>query len=139
MKNYFQTPENRIYCFDDYTPSGSDWEELPATKGKQAYKNQCAADLRALIPAKGGKVWAMVKHVARSGMSRTIAIYIVKEGDIMDISHLVAGATEYKLIRDSGVSIGGCGMDMRFALMDSCLYAMYGKEASANNLIINAL
>ena len=83
-----------------------------------------------LVALKGKKVWARVNSVSRSGMSRRISLYVVtqrryeKDGKkvhepyIQKIDYWVAQATGRKSNND-GVQIGGCGMDMIFALIES--------------------
>ena len=71
----------------------------------------------------GQTVYVILRHTSQSGMSRSISAVIPtisKEGKpgIYDITHLVAQACD--LTMDShhgGVKIGGCGMDMGFALV----------------------
>jgi hypothetical protein len=72
----------------------------------------------------GSKVYTILRHVSKSGMNRCISVVIPtisKDGKsvgIYDITHLVAQACD--LTMDShhgGVKMGGCGMDMGFALV----------------------
>ena len=72
------------------------------------------------------KVFTSVKHVSRSGMNRSIACYVTTPDGIYNISHLVARAVEMPFDRDRGaVKIGGCGMDMGFAIVYELSYAMF--------------
>jgi len=136
MKNYFECA-GQIYEFNDYTPSGAGWVKLSAKAGKAAYLAQSVKQLAELIPAEGGQVWARVNKVASSGMSRHISFYVVHDNAIREVSHLVATVTENRYCEDSGVQVTGCGMDMRFHLMDSVMRACHG--ASANDVRINSL
>lgn len=63
------------------------------------------------------KVYCSIGSVAKSGMSRRIKLYVVVNGDIIRISHLVAKILESNF-NDDGVRINGCGMDMGFAMVD---------------------
>lgn len=70
----------------------------------------------------GDTLYTTVRHVARSGMSRTISIFRMDVVDGVavpyDISGWVAHATG--LTRDhklGGVKVGGCGMDMGFHIV----------------------
>lgn len=72
--------------------------------------------LRAMLTP-GTTVHTGLDHVSRSGMSRRISVYIVRDGDITDITWLVAKAGYGKLHAQGGISMGGCGMDMGFALV----------------------
>ena len=92
-----------------------------------------------LVELKGKKVWAKVNTVSRSGMSRRISLYVVtqrryeKDGKkvhepyIQKIDYWVAQATGRKSNSD-GVQIGGCGMDMIFALIESINWAVWEYE-----------
>lgn len=136
MKNYFNC-NGTIYEFDDYTPSGDDWVKLSTKAGKAAYLAQSVAKLAELIPSKGGQVWARVNKVAASGMSRHISFYVVEDGAIRDISHLVATVTENRYSEDNGVQVSGCGMDMRWHLTDIVMHRCH--NTSANSVRINSL
>lgn len=65
----------------------------------------------------GDTVYTNVLSVARSGMSRTIKCYMVREGEMSDITYPVAQITGYSIAKNGGIRIGGCGMDMGFALV----------------------
>jgi hypothetical protein len=66
----------------------------------------------------GDSVFTTVKHVSRSGMSRSIAAFLIRDNQPHEISHLVAQALEVRLDNvHGGVVMGGCGMDMTFALV----------------------
>lgn len=70
--------------------------------------------------AKTNKIYATVKTVSRSGMSRTICFYYVsKDGYIYNLNYKISKILGYKLT-DNGVRVGGCGMDMIF----HCLYVV---------------
>lgn len=71
---------------------------------------------------KNGPLSLMVTHVAKSGMSRTIRVFGMRNGRIEDMSREVARLTGHRW-SEKGVHIGGCGMDMGFALMDSLGWA----------------
>lgn len=79
------------------------------------------ARLKELCPP-GGTVYGKVTHVARSGMSRRISLYVVNDGDIVCIDGLVDTAlpnrvADRRLTGRDGLWISGCGMDMRFEMV----------------------
>jgi len=96
--------------------------------------------LRPLLPP-GGTVFTDVKHVSRSGMSRTIKAFVIEGTEIRDISRLVAKATDTAFDpKLYGVKMGGCGMDMGFALVYKLSRSLYpagfpciGKGCPAND------
>jgi len=66
----------------------------------------------------GDTVYTILRHVARSGMSRSIQLKIVLDGDIVDITYYAARAMGDRIdAKHGGIRIGGCGMDMGFALV----------------------
>lgn len=63
----------------------------------------------------GSTIYTSVKQVARSGMSRHISLYIVRNGEIYDITYYVGVLLGSKRSPDTGgLVVGGCGMDMGF-------------------------
>ena len=66
----------------------------------------------------GDKVYTIIRHVSRSGMSRRISTVIIKDNKPMDISPGVARVLEYPYYWDNqGIRVDGCGMDMGFAIV----------------------
>ncbi len=99
-----------------------------STAWTKTQTTEAIADLKELLKP-GDDVYTYIDTVSRSGMSRTIKCYIVVQKDqkpyIRDISHLVAKATERRINKDRAVIVGGCGMDMAFALVYELGYALY--------------
>lgn len=89
-----------------------------------AEQNEYRDKLRALL-SPGTTVYTTVEHVSRSGMSRRISAYIVDDGGIFDITWMVFRAGIAKLHRDGGLVMGGCGMDMGFALVYNMGQVLY--------------
>ena len=67
----------------------------------------------------GRTVYTKLTHVSRSGMSRSIECYLAQGRDnLTDITWQVARATNSRLDNNhGGIVMGGCGMDMGFALV----------------------
>ena len=82
----------------------------------------------------GDTVYTILRHVSRSGMQREIGCVLLRaegEGRTVDLhpNHAVALATGNRQGKRDGVIVGGCGMDMGFALvhaLSSVLYPEYG-------------
>lgn len=92
-------------------------------------QEEAKTSLREYCPA-GSTVSLVLQSVSRSGMSRTIKCLATdKDGNPFDISWYVSRACELPLADGfmRGVRIGGCGMDMGFALVDMLSYALYNK------------
>lgn len=92
---------------------------------KEQERTEAIAKLRELLPP-GSTVHTVVKHVSRSGMSRSIVPIIVWDGEPTDVSWLVARVLDAKVDqRNGGVKVGGCGMDMGFHLVSTLSYYLY--------------
>ena len=86
------------------------------------YTNDATAEaigrlLSELTP--GRTIFTKLTHVSRSGMSRSIECYLAQGRDnLTDITWLVARATNSRVDNThGGIIMGGCGMDMGFALV----------------------
>lgn len=75
----------------------------------------------------GTTVHTILRHVSRSGMSRSIsAVVISKRGEVHTLDYLIARAGLGKVDqRNGGIRIGGAGMDMGFALVYGLSRALY--------------
>ena len=79
-------------------------------------EQQAAQDTLDSSLTEGRNVFFNITGVAKSGMSRTMEVYVIEGDDLRRITHYFARAGGYKLT-DKGIRISGCGMDMRFALL----------------------
>ncbi len=85
-------------------------------------KARCIEQLREWLEP-GDTVHTIIRHVARSGMSRHIGLVILsknEDGGITDIhpNYTVAQACGYPLNKSGdGLVVGGCGMDMGFSVV----------------------
>ena len=80
--------------------------------------DQALEYLQALKIKPGETVYTILRHVSASGMSRVIDVAIVRKGELVRLSHLIAAVTSYGYDRDRcGVKIRGAGMDMGFELV----------------------
>jgi len=66
----------------------------------------------------GDKIYTILRHVSRSGMSRRISTVLIRDNQPIDISPGVARVLDYPYYWDrEGIKIDGCGMDMGFELV----------------------
>lgn len=93
---------------------------------KQAEYADALKQLRKLFKP-GARVAVVLKHVSRSGMSRSIAVLASEGGRVFDASWLVARLGFTFDQHNGGVKVGGCGMDMGFHLVYSMSRMMYPK------------
>lgn len=86
-------------------------------------------ELRRYVP-KGSTIFTRVEHVSQSGMSRRIVPLAIVGDDIVNLSwHLIklniADKPRGQYVEGS-VHVGGCGMDMCFALAYDIGQTLYG-------------
>lgn len=95
------------------------------TKKQAAEREEAIKTLREIFPP-GSTAYTDLKHCSSSGMSRHITVHAVKDGDIRDVTYLVAKVIKERINeRTGGLVIGGTGMDMGFHVvytMSSYLY-----------------
>lgn len=90
---------------------------------KVANKALAIANLRPYLTP-GTIVYTTVTHVARSGMSRTIRLFLVRGNAIGDITGHVANIIGARLT-DRGLVRAGCGMNMCADTVMNLAYAMF--------------
>lgn len=81
-------------------------------RAKQAL--ELLPSLRKAVGGKGGKIYCQVNSVSKSGMSRTISVFIVHKGDIINLNYTPFWKIYGDSKRNGVVRIKGCGMDMLF-------------------------
>lgn len=74
----------------------------------------------------GSKVYTVLRHVSRSGMSRRIDLYTIVDGEMQYLSHAAAVVMGDPRPND-GIKVGGCGMDMGFHLVYNLGATMWPK------------
>lgn len=85
-----------------------------ATKKDKAESLTFLREKVQIVP--GETVYTVLRNVARSGMTRWIDLYVIREGEPWRISYHVAQAIGETYDRNrEALKIGGCGMDMGFA------------------------
>src|SRR5688572_20532568 len=94
------------------------------SKAKQAERDAALVQLREWLPP-GSTVYCVLRHVSRSGMQREISLHFIEDGEMRWASGLVARALGMRQGKRDGIVIGGCGMDMGFALVHELAYALY--------------
>ena len=105
------------------------------TKAAQARRSKAeAADTMRRYLQPGSVVYATVRTVSRSGMSRRIDLYAIAppvdgfghgQPWLARLSGFAARALGWPC-NDNGVKVDGCGMDMRFHLVDSLSRTLFG-------------
>ena len=84
---------------------------------KEQERQEAVRELREILKP-GDTVFTKIEHVSRSGMSRVISVFLIRENQRVYLDHRVGAACDYKMHRRyDGLTVGGCGMDMGFALV----------------------
>lgn len=90
---------------------------MTSQSAKEKEKQEAITKLRQWIKP-GDVITTVLRHVSRSGMQRSISLMIPLDGEVFALDYYAARAAERKIDRENGgVKIGGCGMDMGFALV----------------------
>jgi len=64
----------------------------------------------------GDTVYTVLRHVSKSGMIRDISLYIIRDNEPLNITWHVADRLKMN-VKNNGIRIKGCGMDMGFHLV----------------------
>lgn len=110
------------------------------TKAARAEQEEAREVLREILKP-GDTVYTVLRHVSRSGMMRAIDAYVIEDDSPRWISTYAARAAGYKYSRKyEAIEMGGCGMDMGFALVYGLSRALWpdgfgciGQECPSND------
>lgn len=124
-------------------------------KHSKSDRAEAIARLREWIKP-GDTVYTILESVSRSGMSRAIRVLIptidgIRDGqgrgtatvDFIHPNHAVSVALNLRRAKSEGVIMGGCGMDMGFALVYELSHTLYpeyqclGKGKCPSNYHVN--
>lgn len=130
---YFQTEYGTFYKTNDpYGAPFNQWGNPPVRVTKADYKQDRIEQIKKYVK-EGDTLHTIVTHVARTGMSRHIRVFAIVDNDPVDLSSWIAGALDMRYIQKSNsVMIGGCGMDMGFALVYDLAHALFGDGYALN-------
>lgn len=93
------------------------------------YKNEDIEEdkkyLMDILPV-GGTCYTQVTSVAKSGMSRKMKFFAVKDGEIINVTYRVATVLGDPVQHDGTIRVSGCGMDMGFYMVYNLSRTLYG-------------
>ena len=85
----------------------------------EAHKKECKERLLKILKP-GDAVYCILRHAARTGMSRVIDLYVLEDNDLRRIGLLAANLLELSYTdKYDGIKVSGAGMDMGFWLVYS--------------------
>lgn len=99
------------------------------TKAQPADRAEAIEKLRSIL-LPGETLHTILRSVSQSGMSRVISVVkVTDDGDIRVLDGLIESAGLYKRTpsssRHDGLKVGGCGMDMGFAVVYDVSQAVF--------------
>lgn len=100
-------------------------------KGFAARQEYCRKELRKILKPKS-TVYTVLRSVSKSGMSREISAFTIHKGELRNLDSLVADAIGHT-VGNRGIKMGGCGMDMGFAMVYSLGAALWPKGTAKPN------
>lgn len=96
-----------------------------STKQSSVEAEQALQELLELVKP-GDTIYTILRHVSRSGMSRTIDMVILTDDGPTSLIGRAYKVLGMPIDRDRwGIKIGGCGMDMGFALVYNLSSALF--------------
>ena len=92
---------------------------------KETERQEAIEKLRGMVKP-GDTLYAILRHVSRSGMQRTIDVWVMMEDGPFSIAEWAAMVVGEPLDRNRwGVKVRGAGMDMGFGLVYNLSYALF--------------
>lgn len=92
-------------------------------------KTEALETLRALFKGRSSDkaltVYTSIRSVSRSGMSRTMDLYVIRNGELRRITWHVAQAAGFTLNKRGHLKVSGCGMDMGFHVVYNLGHALF--------------
>lgn len=76
-------------------------------------------------------VYTAIRSVSRSGMSRTMDLYVIRDGELRRITWHVAKAGGYTMNKRGHLRVSGGGMDMGFAVVYHLGHVLFDGTARA--------
>jgi hypothetical protein len=81
---------------------------------KKSERDAAIASLRETLKP-GDTLHTVLRNCSRSGMTRSIDVYLMQDGDPRWLSRFVAKACDFSFDeKRDAIRVGGCGMDMGF-------------------------
>lgn len=88
-------------------------------------KDRAIDSLKTLL-VKGDRVYGIVRSVARSGMSRTIDFYVIKDNQPIYLTVSMSDALGIPQNKGGALKVAGCGMNMIFATVYDLSRCLFG-------------
>jgi len=87
---------------------------------------------------KNETIYCIIKHVSRSGMTRHISFFYIRNNEPRFITPRISDFLDYKMNKyHDAIVVGGCGMDMAFSVVHHLQEEMKHNSYLFNNLKLN--
>lgn len=114
---FFLNSEGKSYSSYDGRPWQPSDKPLTKAEGEKMERAQAIAHLKTLVKP-GDTVQTVLRHKSASGMSRSISCFVARDSELIKLDYWIAEAGIAKFEqKHGGLKMGGCGMDMGFALV----------------------
>ena len=81
----------------------------------------------------GTKIYSLLRHVSKSGMSRSIDFFVHEDNEPYRITYLLVDAMGMKFDpKNGGIKVTGCGMDMGYHIVNNLSYTLYGHKGAGD-------
>lgn len=93
----------------------------------EANKKACLSNLKGVI-SPHDTIYTSLESVSRSGMSRNIKLFVIKDNKPLHISYDTGKLLDYKQSKSPyyGIVVKGCGMDMGYSVVYNLASALFG-------------
>jgi hypothetical protein len=123
MTTYLKNTSGHVFT-TDHPEYHKESEQLTKKDGEKLYREQCRKELLKLLKP-GSTIHTILCHVSKSGMQREIKLVVCSKDGIRNISYLASVVMKDRIGKRDGIIIGGCGMDMGFALVHNLGYYLW--------------
>lgn len=86
-------------------------------KTSKAERDESIKQLKKWLKPGRSEVYCILRHVSSSGMARHIDFITIRDGEPVHLTGYIAEVCGYRLAKQRGLVVGGCGMDMGFAVV----------------------
>ena len=90
--------------------------KTPKEKQRELEKAQLRKEIKKII-GKCRDIYCVLRHVSQSGMMRHIDFYIFKNNRPIWLTSRIGQLLDYRQAPSGSLKVGGCGMDMGFAVV----------------------
>ena len=103
-------------------------QKTPTKKDVAEQERQKAIEAIRGYVKRGNTVYTILRSVSKSGMTRHIDVFTFDERGKVYLSGYAAQVLGYRRDREGALVVGGCGMDIGFAVVYNLSACLYGHE-----------